>query len=357
MDSPSHQGKLERRLEFPYTQLVGSITKELLAGRDMKIYEIKERMALGAYTVQRVLRVDKLDGWFVELCHIKSGARHIHILCPDNNKAFAVVFSTVPEDDKGTPHVLEHLVFTGSRRYPQHRALSTVLSRSLATYATAMTGPTRTFYPFTTRNAQDFENLLLFYLDSVFFPLLRPEAFQQEAWRYELRESSSGGTQLHLEGVVLNEMKGVLSSQQALVTRAIANALFRGTNYVFDSRGSPVALPSLSLNHVREYHLENYHPSNAVFFTYGDLDLTTVLHIIEERVLKHFRRSGDETLLLDAAGVAGGLGTGPGHRPPRREARGQLHSGEPGAGVATVTHNRYAARRGIQRRGLAALYP
>lgn len=138
---------------------------------------------LATYEIIRVDRVERLDGWCVELRHIHSSARFIHIACDDDNKAFAVAFATPPRGDEGTPHILEHLIFTGSRRYKLRSALSSILPRSLATYAGAMTGQTKTYYPFSTRYNKDFYNLLDFYLDAVFFPLLQPEAFLQEAWR------------------------------------------------------------------------------------------------------------------------------------------------------------------------------
>ena len=49
--------------------------------------------------------------------HIKSGARLCYIETEDNNKVFSVSFKTPPDNDCGTPHILEHSVLCGSRKY------------------------------------------------------------------------------------------------------------------------------------------------------------------------------------------------------------------------------------------------
>lgn len=68
----------------------------------------------------------------------------------------------------------------------------------------ALTGPDFTSYPFSTGNTKDFENLMRIYMDITFRPLLRLNDFRQEGWRYTMEEG-----QLGVNGVVLNEMKGV----------------------------------------------------------------------------------------------------------------------------------------------------
>src|SRR5690606_16561751 len=59
------------------------------------------------------------------------------------------------------------------------------LRRSLATFMNAMTRPEVTYYPFSTQNEQDFNNLLNVYLDSVFFPKISELDFKQEGHRLE----------------------------------------------------------------------------------------------------------------------------------------------------------------------------
>ena len=51
--------------------------------------------------------------------HKKSGASIVSVIAPqDENKVFGITFRTPPEDSTGIPHILEHSVLCGSRKYP-----------------------------------------------------------------------------------------------------------------------------------------------------------------------------------------------------------------------------------------------
>jgi len=86
-----------------------------------------------------------------------------------------------------------------------------MVKRSLNTFMNAMTGPDFTVYPFSTGNEKDFENLMRIYMDITYRPLLRENDFRQEGWRYTLDEDTLG-----VNGVVLNEMKGVVQDMSGV---------------------------------------------------------------------------------------------------------------------------------------------
>ena len=50
--------------------------------------------------------------------HKETGAEVLSIKAPDDNKVFGITFRTLPKDDTGIPHILEHSVLCGSRKYP-----------------------------------------------------------------------------------------------------------------------------------------------------------------------------------------------------------------------------------------------
>ena len=50
--------------------------------------------------------------------HIQTGAEVLSVENDDENKCFGVVFGTPPPDSTGLPHILEHAVLGGSRKYP-----------------------------------------------------------------------------------------------------------------------------------------------------------------------------------------------------------------------------------------------
>lgn len=49
--------------------------------------------------------------------HKKSGAELLSVSTDDDNKCFGITFRTPPSDSTGVPHILEHSVLCGSRKY------------------------------------------------------------------------------------------------------------------------------------------------------------------------------------------------------------------------------------------------
>jgi presequence protease len=246
--------------------------------------------AIGGYEVKRREPLQPIEGSFVELEHERTGARHLHIDCADDNNGFAVLLPTVPSDSTGVAHILEHVVLAGSERYPVRDPFFSMTRRSLATFMNALTASDWTMYLFSTRNATDFENLLEVYLDATFFPRLEEDSFRQEGVRFEFEVPGDPRSGLRYKGVVFNEMKGSLASPQAAMSRAIGKALFPGLTYEYVSGGDPEVIPTLTWEQLRRFHALHYHPSHARFYTYGNRPLERTLELIEERVLSRFGR-------------------------------------------------------------------
>src|SRR5229473_1473687 len=254
---------------------------------------------IGGYTIRRREPLDRLDGTYLELEHDRTGARHIHIECTDDNNAFAVFFPTVPKDSTGVAHILEHVVLAGSQRYPVRDPFFSMTRRSLATFMNAMTSADWTMYPFSTRNAKDFMNLLDVYLDATFFPRLSEDSFKQEGIRFEFEDPKDPKSGLRYKGVVFNEMKGALATPQAAVQRAVGKTLFPGLTYSYISGGDPEDIPNLTWEKLKQFHATHYHPSNAYFYTYGNLPLEQTLEVIERNVLSRFQRIEVDTNIPD----------------------------------------------------------
>ena len=112
------------------------------------------------------------------MVHRDTGARYLHIAVADRENAFGVAFKTVPSDDSGVAHILEHTVLCGSQRFPVRDPFFAMLKRSLSTFMNAFTASDWTLYPFATQNRKDFYNLLDVYLDATFFPKLDAASFR-----------------------------------------------------------------------------------------------------------------------------------------------------------------------------------
>lgn len=259
-----------------------------------------EGAKIGDYRVERVLPLEHLQGQYIELRHERLGSRHIHIACPDENNAFNVMFPTVPQDSTGVAHILEHVVLAGSEKYPVRDPFFSMMPRSLSTFMNAMTGQDSTSYPFSTRNRTDYDNLLDVYLDATFFPRITRETFLQEGWRYEFEDGENPATPLKYKGVVFNEMKGGMATPAyVLYYRGIGPALFPDLTYRWNSGGDPLHIPELTHEQLKAFHAEHYHPSNAYFYTYGNLPLEPTLLAIEKHVMSRFSRIEIDTHIPD----------------------------------------------------------
>ncbi|XP_065809682.1 presequence protease, mitochondrial-like [Labrus bergylta] len=150
-------------------------------------------------------------------------------------------------------------------------------------------------YPFSVQNGKDFQNLLSVYLDAAFFPCLREQDFWQEGWRLENENPTDPNSPLVFKGVVFNEMKGAFSDNERVYAQHLQNKLYPDHTYSVVSGGEPLAIPDLTWEQLKQFHATHYHPSNARFFTYGDLPLEQHLKQIEEEALSKFERINPNT--------------------------------------------------------------
>lgn len=203
--------------------------------------------------------------------HEQTGAEHYHLATDDPHNAFMVAFRTVPMDSTGVAHILEHTVLCGSEKYPVRDPFFMMIRRSLNTFMNAFTSADWTAYPFASLNKKDYFNLLDIYLDAVFFPNLHPLDFAQEGHRLDFETPGDIQSPLVYKGVVFNEMKGAMSSPTSALWQAFTQAVFPTTTYHYNSGGEPADIPKLTHEQLVAFHRRHYHPSNAVFFTYGDI--------------------------------------------------------------------------------------
>lgn len=82
------------------------------------------------------------------------GAQVMSLLNKDENKTFGAVFRTPVENSKGIPHILEHSVLCGSKKYPIKEPFVELMKGSLNTFLNAFTYPDRTCYPVASTNLQ-----------------------------------------------------------------------------------------------------------------------------------------------------------------------------------------------------------
>nr|WP_308623803.1 insulinase family protein [uncultured Eisenbergiella sp.] len=244
---------------------------------------------LTSYRLVEKKRIEDLNSMSYLLEHRKSGARLALLSNDDENKVFYIGFRTPPEDSTGVAHILEHSVLEGSRDFPVKDPFIELAKGSLNTFLNAMTYPDKTVYPIASCNDKDFQNLMHVYLDAVFYPNIynEPKIFEQEGWHYEMESPEDD---LHINGVVYNEMKGAFSSPDDVLEREITNTLFPDTTYSNESGGDPEAIPDLTYEQFLDFHRKYYHPSNSYIYLYGNMDMVEKLEYLDSAYLSHFDR-------------------------------------------------------------------
>lgn len=244
-------------------------------------------MQIENYTLLKEEQIEEVNGTAYLLEHDKTKAHVLLVLNDDKNKVFNIGFRTPPSDDTGVPHITEHSVLCGSRKFPAKDPFVELAKGSLNTFLNAMTYPDKTVYPVASVNDKDFHNLMEVYLDAVFYPntYSNDKILKQEGWHYHLEKE---GDALTYNGVVYNEMKGAYSSAEQQLMQAIQKSLLPDTAYSCDSGGDPKAIPELTYEAFIDFHKKFYHPSNSYIYLYGDLDVEKELDFIDREYLQDF---------------------------------------------------------------------
>ena len=254
--------------------------------------------SLDAYDVIERHELTDLRGEGYLLRHKRSGARIVLMPNEDSNKVFFIGFRTPPADSTGVAHIIEHTVLCGSREFPLKDPFVEAAKGSLNTFLNAMTYPDKTMYPVASTNDKDFANLMHIYLDAVFHPNIytNENIFRQEGWHYEVKtENPVQGAaedrrkpELTINGVVYNEMKGVMSSPDDVLNDAVLASLYPDTTYAIVSGGDPQVIPQLTYQEYLNFHRRYYHPSNSYIYLYGDMDMAERLEFLDRHYLSDY---------------------------------------------------------------------
>ena len=247
---------------------------------------MKANDKLHGFTVLYAQEIPEIKATLYRMQYDKNKADLVWLDRKDDNKTFAIGFKTIPQDHTGVFHILEHSVLCGSDKYPLKEPFVDLLKCSLQTFLNAMTYPDKTVYPLSSRNDQDFLNLMDVYLDATLHPVIvhDPHAFRQEGWHYEL-DSPDG--ELRRNGVVYNEMKGAYATGDSVLMFELNKALAPDNCYSMESGGHPDHIPELTYENYLASYKRFYHPSNSRIFLDGSVDIDAALEKIDS-FLKDF---------------------------------------------------------------------
>ena len=230
----------------------------------------------------RVLRdgdVPLLNARYWKLQHEATGATLYYSDRDDGQMVFSVGFRTLPEDDTGVFHILEHSCLDGSKNYQLKEPFVNLLKTSMAVDLNAMTFEDKTIYYFISTNEQDYLNLMSVYMDAVFNPLLLTDRriFEKEAWHVE----PAGEGKVAISGVVFNEMQGNDNQPDYIMWMQNEKQLFPDLFFRFNSGGDPAYIPNLTYEQFTETYHRFYSSQNAIFYLSGNMGLEAELAHID----------------------------------------------------------------------------
>jgi presequence protease len=253
----------------------------------MNQQQIAAAQNVAGFTCTGVEEIPELRSTAYVFSHAQTGARLLHLYNEDPNNLFSIAFRTPVSDSTGVPHILEHSVLGGSRKFPLKDPFQELLKGSLQTFLNALTYPDKTVYPVSSQVEADFFNLVDVYCDAVFHPLLTSTTFSQEGWHFDLE---GPGDAVGIKGIVYNEMKGVFSDFASHVERRMVSFLFPDTSYFYESGGEPEHITDLTFERFTEFHAQFYHPSNSFIVLYGNIPSEKTLAFLHQKYLAAFDR-------------------------------------------------------------------
>ena len=212
--------------------------------------------------------------------HEKSGAVLYQSDRDDGQLLFSIGFRTLPEDDTGVFHILEHSCLDGSESFRLKEPFVNLMKTSMAVDLNAMTFGDKTIYYFITTNPVDYSNMMQVYLDAVFHPLLLSDRriFEKEAWHLE--PDGQGGVRCN--GVVFNEMQGHAGMPDVILWNELERRLFPDVCYACNAGGDPQHIHDLTYEQFCDTYKRFYGADNAAIYVSGNMDTEAVLGQLDE---------------------------------------------------------------------------
>ncbi|EMF10055.1 uncharacterized protein SEPMUDRAFT_158247 [Sphaerulina musiva SO2202] len=182
--------------------------------------------------------------------------------------------ATEINDDSGSPHTLEHLVFMGSKSYKYTGLLDRLSSRAFST-TNAGTATDYTSYSLNTAGWEGFAQILPVYLEHLIVPTLTDAGCYTEVHHID-------GTG-HDAGVVYSEMQARENTSGDLMELQRRRLMYpEGNGFRSETGGTTPELRRLTADRIRAYHKEMYQPKNLRVIITGEIDHDELLQILDD---------------------------------------------------------------------------
>ncbi|KAG0340095.1 hypothetical protein BG000_000725 [Podila horticola] len=226
--------------------------------------------------------------------HLATGMRLVFVDIAGPQATATIIVPTVVKDCRGLPHTLEHLVFCGSKNYPNRGYLDSLANRCLSTGTNAYTTEDHTGYTIATAGRDGMAEILPVFLDHVLHPTLRDDQYVTEVYHVD-----GEGKQ---QGVVFSEMASRENSEADLLDLGLRKLLYpKSQTYFYECGGLTPEIPKMTNEDIKDYHHKFYHPSNMTIVVAGDsLQPERIFKtLIERRILDTVEDKGGVDLIQE----------------------------------------------------------
>ncbi len=200
---------------------------------------------------------------------------------------FDISFRTFNPPKSGLPHITEHVVLTGSRRFKTQDLFFDLERQAPLSILNASTYTAFTSYYFASSTEKLLTETLPIYLDAVFNPLFdKYRVLSEGVWVKKIPEKitakSPQDLKKYVSGVVFNEMVGAASEPTPSVTD-IFSKVYKELSGLKHSGGYPPELVYVTYEDIKKFHAERYTSNNAHILLYGEFkNLDAILAKIEK---------------------------------------------------------------------------
>lgn len=169
------------------------------------------------------------------------------------------------------PHTLEHLIFTGSKLFPERGYLDKLATVCLSNGTNAYTTDDHTCYTVTTASLDGLVELLPVYLDHILRPCLKPSDMALEVFSLSPEDEARGVVYCEMKSREYSEADQMdlrlrsLSFEKALGEDAELNT------YRWECGGATQRISHLSPGEILAYHQKWYQPGKLTIFVSGVL--------------------------------------------------------------------------------------
>ncbi|MFV0520751.1 MAG: insulinase family protein [Lachnospirales bacterium] len=192
-----------------------------------------------------------------------NGPSVIFLKSEDDIESFVCALKNDDYDNRGLPHILEHMLYGGSKKYDYNDTFLHMEENFSYTYLNAITYKNLTTFLCSSKNHNDFFEMVDIHLDFIFSPLLKKEKFSQEIY-----------SQSEKTGALYNEMLSLYKDSDYIFENSFLSYIIDDYKK-FNPHGIPTDIENVTINDVCEYY-ENILQSKNLFFVFHGIKNTAL---------------------------------------------------------------------------------